>query len=97
MPARTSTSCPRVMTRSTRPGSIFLIASIRPICVVTWITRSFGDTSIIDTSGVPVRCASSSVWPGIFVAGRMQRFLGERRGADALRDPACTTSTAFSM
>jgi hypothetical protein len=40
------------------------MASIRPICVVTWMTRSFGATSIIDTSSVPVRCASSSVWPG---------------------------------
>jgi len=37
------------------------IASSRPICVVTWMTRSFGATSIIETSGVWVSAASSSV------------------------------------
>ena len=32
--------------------------------VVTWMTFSLGVDNIIDTSSVPVRCASSSVWPG---------------------------------
>ncbi len=32
--------------------------------MVTWMTLTFGVESIIDTSGVPVRWASSSVWPG---------------------------------
>ena len=32
--------------------------------VVTWITLSLGVDSIIDTSSMPVRCASSSVCPG---------------------------------
>ena len=32
--------------------------------VVTWMTLTFGVESIIETSSVPVRWASSSVWPG---------------------------------
>ena len=36
----------------------------RPMWVVTWMTLSLGVDSIIDTSSVPVRWASSSVWPG---------------------------------
>ncbi len=39
-------------------------ASMRPMWVVTWMTLTFSVESIIDTSGVPVRWASSSVWPG---------------------------------
>ena len=39
-------------------------ASMRPMWVVTWMTLTFSVESIIETSGVPVRWASSSVWPG---------------------------------
>ena len=39
-------------------------ASSRPMCVVTWMTRILEVESIIETSGVPVSAASSSVWPG---------------------------------
>lgn len=41
-----------------------LTASIRPMCVVTWMTFTFSVESIIETSSVPVRWARSSVWPG---------------------------------
>ena len=64
MPAFTSVSCPRRMVRSTRPGSMRSTMSTSPMWVVTWITRSRGALSIIDTSSVPVSSASSSVWPG---------------------------------
>ena len=63
-PDRTSASCPRRTVRSTSPGSIRATASIRPMCVVTCTTFTLGVDSIIDTSSVPVRWASSSVWPG---------------------------------
>ena len=49
------------MTRSTSGASMRSMASSRPMCVVTWITRSFGATSIIETSGVSVSAASNSV------------------------------------
>ena len=39
-------------------------ASIRPMWVVTWMTRTRGVASIIETSSVPVSLASSSVCPG---------------------------------
>jgi hypothetical protein len=34
------------------------------MCVVTWMTLSFGVESINETSGVSVKYASLSVWPG---------------------------------
>ena len=45
--AAPSASCPRRMMRSTSAGSIASIASISPMWVVTWMTRSFGVVSII--------------------------------------------------
>ena len=61
------------MVRSTSAASIFSMASSRPMCAVTWITRSFGASSISETSLVPVSFASSSVcpgnlWPAAFIA-----------------------------
>ncbi len=64
MPDFRRAAWPRAMVRSTRPGSILAMASIRPMWVVTWRTFIFGVLSIIETSGVPVRCASNSVCPG---------------------------------
>ena len=47
MPPLRSASSPSRITRSTRAGSIASTASISPMWVVTWITRSFGVVSII--------------------------------------------------
>ena len=71
------------MVRSTSPGSILATASNSPMWVVTWMTLSVGEESIIDTSSVPVRCASTRCGRED-VSGGMQGFLVERSGADRL-------------
>ena len=53
--------------------------------VVTWITRSPRAVSIIETSGVPVRWASSSVWPGKRWPAGVQGLLADGGGADGVR------------
>ena len=57
----------------------------------------FGDTSIIETSGVPVRCASSSVWPGYLWPAACSASLESGAVQIACANPACTTCTAFSI
>ena len=52
------------MTRSTRGGAIASTASSSPMCVVTWITRSYGVVEHHRVVATPVSSASSSVWPG---------------------------------
>jgi hypothetical protein len=42
---------------------------------VTWLTRIGPCASIITASRMPVRCASSSVWPSKVMSGHVQRFL----------------------
>ena len=45
------------------------IASIRPMWVVTWMTRSFGVVSIIATSAVPGQLGEQLGVAGVAVAG----------------------------
>jgi hypothetical protein len=68
-----------------------------PICVVTWITRSLGETSIIETSGVPVSSASSSVWPGYLCPAACSASLLKGAVQIAAAWPAWTIWTARSM
>ena len=75
-------SCPRRTVRSTSPGSMRLTASIRPMCVVTWMTFSLGrgqhHRHLLDPREVGEEFGVS----GEEVAARVQRLLVERRGAD---------------
>ena len=86
MPAFTSTSWPRAMTRSTRPGSILRDrvdqADMRGDVNDAQLRRHQHHRHFRRAGQMRQQFGVA----GIFVAGGMQRFLGQRRGADALRD-----------
>ena len=56
-----------------------------------------GAISIIDTSAVPVRCASISVWPGKRVPAACSASLLSGAVQIASTSPASASSTARSM